>query len=123
MQRRLVVTTVFALSALLVSTGQAAAGPSGPTAPASGPLGTVFTYQGRLNSGSTPFNGSCQMAFRLYDDSLTGTLIAGPVNSTVAVTDGYFTVPLDFGSGVFIGQELWLDIQVKWSSRAPRLTA
>ena len=40
--------------------------------------------------------------------------IAGPVtNNAVCVTNGLFTVLIDFGSGVFTGQTNWLEIGVE----------
>lgn len=35
-------------------------------------LGTSFTYQGRLQKGDSPVDGSCEMAFRLYDAAELG---------------------------------------------------
>jgi hypothetical protein len=32
------------------------------------PLTSTFTYQGQLKNGGNAMNGSCQMAFRLYND-------------------------------------------------------
>jgi hypothetical protein len=91
-----------------------AQGPTG-TGQVGGPLaalGTAFTYQGQLKNGGNAVNGTCAMAFRLYDDPSSGTLIGGPINASVPVTNGLFTVGLDFGSNAFTGDARWLDIQV-----------
>ena len=41
-------------------------------------------------------------------------LVAGPlINSATGVTDGLFTVTLDFGGGVFVGTPYWLEIGVR----------
>ncbi len=79
------------------------------------PLTSTFMYQGQLKNGSNAVNGSCQMAFRLYDDPLAGNLIGNPITPTVPVTNGLFTVGLNFGNNgnVFDGNGRWLDIQVK----------
>ena len=55
------------------------------------------------------------MRFALYDSTnLPGTLIAGPLtNSANSISNGLFTVILDFGPGVFPGAERWLDIGVR----------
>src|SRR5215831_4447655 len=64
--------------------------------------GTAFTYQGRLNTGSNPANGSYNLTFALFTAGSGGSAAAGPVtNSATAVSNGLFTVTLDFGSGLF----------------------
>ncbi len=75
--------------------------------------GAAFTYQGRLNSGGSPVNGSYDLAFTLYTTNVTGSAIAGPVtNSATAVTNGLFTTLVDFGPGVFTGTSNWLAVAV-----------
>ena len=76
------------------------------------PLTSTFTYQGQLKNGGVAVNGSCQMAFRLYDALSSGTLIGSPITTSVPVANGLFTVGLDFGSTAFDGNGRWLDIQV-----------
>ena len=78
-------------------------------------LGTSFTYQGKLQDQGHPANGVYDFSFRLLDGADPGT--AGQVGSpfpvdNVNVTDGIFTVLLDFGAGPFDGQALWLEISV-----------
>lgn len=78
------------------------------------PLGTAFTYQGRLTDGGNPANGSYDVAFTLFDTNSSGSAIAGPLtNSAVAVSNGLFTTTLDFGAGVFTGNARWLEISVR----------
>src|SRR6266550_695224 len=62
--------------------------------------GTAFTYQGRLNDGANPASGIYDLRFAIYDSTnQPGTLIAGPVtNSATGVSNGLFTVTLDFGN-------------------------
>jgi hypothetical protein len=90
------------------------AGFSHAQAPASTPLGTAFTYQGQLQSGGSPYTGTCDLRFTLYD-ALTGGSPMGPVQTktNVSLTSGYFTLQLDFGSGSFQGDARWLDIEVR----------
>jgi len=82
--------------------------------------GTAFTYQGRLNSGGGPASGSYDLAFTIYDaNAPAGNWIAGPVtNAAVAVSNGLFTVTLDFGTGVFAGNARWLEIAVRTNGGA-----
>jgi len=74
---------------------------------------TAFTYQGRLDAGGAPANGSYNFRFEVYDAASGGSLLAGPLtNAAVAVSNGLFTVALDFGAGVFDGADRWLEIAV-----------
>jgi hypothetical protein len=78
--------------------------------------GTAFTYQGRLNDGTNPASGIYDLRFTIYDSTnLPGVAIAGPLtNSATGVTNGFFTVALDFGSGPFTnGASRWLEIGVR----------
>ena len=90
-----------------------------------GPLfaqGTAFTYQGRLNDGGSAANGSYDLTFTLYSTNIAGTpLAAARTNSATAVSNGLFTVTLDF-SNRFDGTPRWLQIGVRTNS-APGFTA
>ena len=81
--------------------------------PASTPLGTAFSYQGQLKSGGSPYSGTCDLRFKLYDALTNGTQI-GPTQTktSVSLTDGYLTVQLDFAGGAFAGDRRWLNIDV-----------
>ncbi len=76
--------------------------------------GTAFTYQGRLNSGTSAANGSFDLTFSLFNVSIGGSAVAGPLTTNaVEVTNGLFTVALDFGPDVFNGTAYWLEIGVR----------
>ncbi len=82
-------------------------------APALG-QGTAFTYQGRLTDGGAPANGTYDMRFELRDALSGGSALGLPLtNATVAVSNGVFTVALDFGVGMFNGPARWLEIGVR----------
>ncbi len=75
---------------------------------------TQFTYQGRLTDSSLPANGSYDFQFKLFDALAGGSQVGGTLSPTnVTVTNGIFTVTLDFGSAVFPGANCWLDISVR----------
>ena len=79
------------------------------------PLGTATTYQGRLMDGDSPADGEYDFEFKLYDDP--NVVFGNQVGSTISKYDemligGVFTVELDFGMGVFIGDARWLEIEV-----------
>ncbi len=76
------------------------------------PVGTAFTYQGRLNDLGEPGDGEYDFALQLYDAAVGGNLIGGTIFLTnIPVVGGYFTLELDFGD-VFDGQARWLQIYV-----------
>jgi hypothetical protein len=76
--------------------------------------GTAFTYQGRLNDTGQSANGVYDLQLTIFDANTSGNLIAGPAtNSAIGVSNGLFTVGLDFGPGVFIGPPRWLEIGVR----------
>ena len=75
--------------------------------------GTAFTYQGGLNYNGSPANGNFDFQFSLYPADTGGAAIAGPVtNAAVSVSNGQFTVMLDFGAGAFTGENRFLEIGV-----------
>jgi hypothetical protein len=81
---------------------------------AESPLGTAFQYQGRLGVGTNAANGIYDFRFAIYDVASGGTAVSGPVtNSLTGVTNGLFTVALDFGAAVFNGDARWLAIEVR----------
>ena len=100
---------VLLLSSLLLASGLSQAAP----------LGTAFTYQGRLDQNGHAANGSYQMLFRLYDVSSGGSYLFITPTNVVAVTNGLFTVDLEFGPLAFAGQERWLEISVRTNTVPP----
>lgn len=79
-------------------------------------LGTGFTYQGRLLDDNKAAEGLYDFVFSLYDDpNVTGgNQVGGTVDANdLDVIDGYFAVELDFGEGVFDGNERYLQFAVR----------
>ena len=75
--------------------------------------GTAFTYQGRLNDGANPANGAYDLRFAIYNAATAGTQQGGLLtNSATGVSNGLFTVVLDFGNQ-FPGTNRWLEIGVR----------
>jgi hypothetical protein len=77
------------------------------------PLGTQFTYQGELQTSGSPATGLHDLQFSLYD-ALAGGAQTGSTLclDNVTVTDGVFTVALDFGAQ-FSGQQRFLGIDLR----------
>src|ERR1043165_6956135 len=73
---------------------------------AAAPFGTAFSYQGRLSDAGQPGNARYDIRFNLFTVATGGTPVGGPVtNANVLVSDGLFTTSVDFGTGVFAGDE------------------
>lgn len=88
------------------------------------PVGTGFTYQGRLDVSNSPANGPYDFEFALFDASAAGTQIGSTqTKADVAVQHGVFSAQLDFGTGAFGGGERWLQISVRPGSSAGAYTA
>jgi hypothetical protein len=98
---------LFSLLAVLASVHQASA------------QGTAFTYQGQLQNNGSPANGSYDFTFSLFNNSSTNTGQVGGTltNLDAGVTNGLFTVTLDFGA-VFTGNATWLAIGVRTNGGA-----
>src|ERR1017187_183463 len=81
---------------------------------AAGAQGTAFTYNGRLDDGGSPASGIYDLRFAIYD-ALTGGTQQGVLvtNAATAVSNGLFTVTLDFGAGIFNGASRWLELGVR----------
>ena len=75
---------------------------------------TAFTYQGRLTAGGNAANGLYDLTFRLYDAESGGNQVGSALtNAATGVSNGLFTVTLDFGVGIFAGDSRWLVIGVR----------
>ena len=85
--------------------------------------GTAFTYQGRLNDGASPANGSYDFRFRVALDPFANVYAAPALlTNSVPVANGLFTVTLDFGDGVFTGAGRWLEIAVRTNGTGAYIT-
>jgi hypothetical protein len=83
-------------------------------AAAAQPVGTAWTYQGQLKNGAVVADGPHDFIFRLFSAASGGAQVGSSVTiNDWMVTDGQFTVSLDFGATPFVGDARWLDIQVR----------
>ena len=89
---------------------------------------SALTYQGQLQQGGGAANGTFDFQFSLWNGAADGTQVGAPQTLMfMAVTNGLFTVNLDFGSSVFDGSDRWLEIAVRtngsldgWTVLSPR---
>jgi trimeric autotransporter adhesin len=83
-------------------------------------LGSAFTYQGQLQQSGLPADGTCDFQFSVWDAAGSGSPPSGggqmgptfPVANQV-VSNGLFTVALNFGDGIFTGNDRWLQVAVR----------
>ena len=81
------------------------------------PFGAAFTYQGKLATAAGPANGLHEFEFGLWDRESGGMLMGTVVIPTHPVSNGVFTVMLDYGVNAFAdGGARWLEIHVKDSN-------
>ena len=118
MRRRSVVLMILVTVVLLIGLGVSMSRAQGPVPQGQmsiqTPLDTSFMYQGRLNDGGRPANGTYDFRFKLYDAQTGGHQIGSTVGrDDVEVRDGFFVVYLDFGSGAFDGEARWLEVAVR----------
>ncbi len=116
MKEKLVLAVVIVIGLMLVLGHAASAqGPSsGPKATNSN-MGYGFTYQGQLMKSGIPVSApSCSFTFTLWDASENGNQKGGPLNQSLAVTNGLFNSnPLDFGVGAIQGEARYLQVAVQ----------
>jgi len=116
MKTKLVLTLFAMLALLLPGSGRGIAqgeAPADPDAPGAA-LGTTITYQGRLSDGGAPADTAYDFRFTLYNAEVGGAQVGSLVPKEDAiVSDGYFTVQLDFGAGVFVNEARWLEVAVR----------
>jgi hypothetical protein len=74
---------------------------------------SAFTYQGRLMDTGKPASGTYDLQFKLYDAATSGTVLGTVPIDDLAVSNGLFTVSLDFGASVFTGANRWLEVGVR----------
>lgn len=83
---------------------------------------TAFTYQGQMRDGAGLASGSYSMKFRLYDGPDAPANQIGPeIPVLVTVTNGLFSVSLDFTAASFpAGADRWIEVQVGTTTLTPR---
>jgi hypothetical protein len=124
MRKTSILATVIAALALLVQITLAGAQQAQPASPGQQPIGTAFTYQGRLDDGDRPANGTYDFSFALFATAEGGEALTAPiVVEDLAVQRGIFMTSLDFGAAPFAGSAPYLAIQVRPGASSADFTA
>ena len=75
--------------------------------------GTAFSYQGLLSESNSLVTGSYDFEFTAFNAATGGTQQGSIIMAdAVAVSNGLFTVTLDFGA-IYSGGKVWLNIMVR----------
>ncbi|MGE4071619.1 MAG: hypothetical protein AB7E72_10625 [Lysobacterales bacterium] len=78
------------------------------------PLGSAFTYQGELNVSNQPANGSYDFEIALYSVSSGGIALDTAVRGDVPVSQGLFSVTLDYTDIPFASStQYYLELRVR----------
>ncbi|MFK7885164.1 MAG: hypothetical protein AB8F26_13385 [Phycisphaerales bacterium] len=81
---------------------------------------TGFTYQGSLSDAGSAVTGSVSVSVSLWDSETLGTQIGSTqALPAVTVTDGIFSIELDFGASAFNGDR-WMEISIDSNVLTPR---
>jgi predicted regulator of Ras-like GTPase activity (Roadblock/LC7/MglB family) len=84
------------------------------TAAVAQPIGSAFTYQGRLTESGLPANGLYDLQACLFETASSVPVLAcAPIIDDVPVEEGVFTITLDFGATLFSGQQRFLELGVR----------
>ncbi len=111
--KRLSIILALLLMTSVASVAAPGPGPGGAPAPQA-VLGSAFTYQGQLRNKGGLVNSTCDFQFSLFDAATGGKQIgATQTKNGVLVTNGLFSVVLDFGATAFTGDQRYLQISVK----------
>ncbi|WP_154223597.1 hypothetical protein [Marinicella rhabdoformis] len=77
-------------------------------------IDTSISYQGELTRNGLSAEGLHDFSFTLFDDLESGLQIGDTLLiEDIEVSQGIFTVVLDFGPGTFVGDKLWLEVAVQ----------
>ena len=96
------------------------------TSPALANYGYRFTYQGELQQGGLPLNGTANLEFKLFTLPAAGIQVGNTVTANAyPVSNGRFTIDLDFTNGgtipgVYDGEARYLEISVNATVLTPR---
>ena len=86
--------------------------------------GSAFTYQGRLTENGSPTSSTNDFTFTLYNAASGGATVGvSNVVNNLVLSNGLFTVTLDFGAAAFPGNDRWLDIAVRPGTSSGAYTA
>ena len=103
------------LALVLIALGAVGASAAVHSALDAPPALTAFTYQGYLEDGGSPANGAFDLQFKLFDAAIGGSQL-GTIAAfeDVTVTDGVFSVLLDFG--VMINGASYIETGIRYGN-------
>ena len=88
------------------------------SSPQAGAQSTAVTYQGQLADNGSRASGNYDLRFAIFNAASSGSQVGPALTNALAISNGVFTVTLDFGNGVFTGPDRWLAIAVRTNGAA-----
>lgn len=97
-----------------LSVAKSLAQETGEQAARATPLAMAFAYQGRVEQDGVPATGFFDFEFRLFDSAVAGSAV-GPMipADDLQVTNGLFSIALNFGADAFEGSERFLEVKMR----------
>jgi hypothetical protein len=109
----MIITGVISMIAVAILAGVALAG--NPSVPPTAPpvLGTGISYQGFVRDDEQPASGAYDFEFALFN-STSGVQVGATIpKDDLTVVNGLVSTHLDFGTGIFDGTELVMEVRTR----------
>ncbi len=113
--------SVIALLISFASMNRASAQDNGPQNPQA-IAGSSFTYQGRLIKNGQPVSDTCALSLSLWDSANGGGFLNSNTFNSTPISNGLFTVQLDYGATAFAGDARWIETAVRCTGDANYIT-
>jgi len=84
--------------------------------------GSSFSYQGRLIKNGQPVSSTCDLSLSLWDSVSGGSILNNNTFNSVPISNGLFTVQLDYGATTFAGDARWIETAVRCTGDANYIT-
>ena len=116
--------SAIALLISFASINRASAQDNGPQSPQAPQVaaGSAFTYQGRLIKNGQPVSDTCNLSLSLWDSSSGGSFLNSNTFNSTPISNGLFTVQLDYGATTFAGDARWIETAVRCTGDANYIT-
>ncbi|MBP7687888.1 MAG: tail fiber domain-containing protein [Thermoflexales bacterium] len=116
--------SAIALLISFASINRASAQDNGPQSPQTPQVaaGSSFSYQGRLIKNGQPVSDTCNLSLSLWDSSNGGNFLNSNTFNSIPISNGLFTVQLDYGATTFAGDARWIETAVRCTGDANYIT-
>ncbi len=77
------------------------------------PVGSAFTYQGKLTDSGSPASGAYDFEFALFTSAGGGSAVDTVEVDDLDVSEGLISTSLNFTDAPYDGQALWVEVRVR----------